>query len=180
MSEHKDKGKQPPPEAKPDPKAAAAPELPPDKRQSDPKVVKLVKRLGPDGKAEDRPPEPPVAVDGPVPRPVHQNERAPAGLVRFKVSARNFNPRPVRYILARTEAEARQCYVESTGLDFDRARMQAESEAALEQDLRVLRLRAIHSPQLAGEAERLASHLEGLRVVRAVPEAQLVVVRLAD
>lgn len=152
----------------------------PDKRQPDPKPVKLVKRLGPDGKPEDRPPEPPLAVSGgPVPRLCHQNERAVDGLVRFKVAARNHNPQPVRYILARTRAEAEQLYVESTGLDSHVEQLLADSEAALEDDLRLLRMRAIHSPDLASEAARLENELRALRV-RAVPRPQLVVTRLPD
>lgn len=82
--------------------------------QSDPPVVPLVKP----GKEEDEaPPRAPKAKPTPVPRVVHQNERAPQGLVRFKIRCLNYgSDQPTRYILAASEEDARRCYLECTGI----------------------------------------------------------------
>lgn len=50
------------------------------------------------------------ASDGPVPRVVNQLERATAGTTRFRLSCHNYHPKPVRYVLARNEAEAIDTY----------------------------------------------------------------------
>lgn len=49
---------------------------------------------------------------------VDSKSRAPAGWTRFKIFATSaFGNRPVRYVLARSEAEARACYLETLGVD---------------------------------------------------------------
>jgi len=79
--------------------------------ESDPKVVPLI----PQGKGVDAPPGPPLAAADPVPRAVHQNERAPEGLKRFKLRCED-PPGPFRYILAHDEEEAVAHYLKSTGV----------------------------------------------------------------
>src|SRR5262245_55091350 len=85
---------------------------------ADPKGVPLVRTKDPDGKSQDRAPEPPTADPEPVPRAVHQNFRAPPGmgLFRFKVAARPYHPCPTLYVLARDDQEARSCYLDHTKL----------------------------------------------------------------
>ena len=67
------------------------------------------------------------AGDGVLPRVIDPLERAAPGTVRVKVACRNYTPRPVRYVLARggerAEADARECYLESTGLGRELARL---------------------------------------------------------
>lgn len=81
-------------------------------------------------RAEDAPP--PFAVvktadtDGPLPRVVHPLERAPAGLVRFKVACLNYSPQPSKYILAKTEADAVGHYRTVTKLDVLMAKLQGK------------------------------------------------------
>jgi hypothetical protein len=80
----------------------------------DPKPVKLVKQTD-----ADTPPKPVKAVASPVPRLIHQNERAPEGLKRFACSykARKTPTHVKRYVLARDVAEAEAYYLKSMGLD---------------------------------------------------------------
>jgi len=76
--------------------------------------------LAPQKVSEDEeagPPTAPLAKPGPAPRFVHQNERAPSGLKRFKVRATNYgHEQQYRYVLARSQKEAEQHYVKATGL----------------------------------------------------------------
>ncbi len=70
---------------------------------------------------EQKPPPygaPEPAGDGPLPRVVGERARASEGTQRFKIACRNYDPQPVRYILAKTgdEAGARACYLKTTGL----------------------------------------------------------------
>jgi hypothetical protein len=95
----------------PEPEPAVVKLVLPPKEPDDPKG----RRLGP--------PQPPLAdASLPTPRLVHQNERAPAGLKRFKVRCTNWHEydltaTPLRYILAKSRAEAEQYFVRSTRLD---------------------------------------------------------------
>ena len=61
----------------------------------------------------------PIKERGDVPRVVDQLDRAPRGLVRYKVMCRNYLPQDVRYILAEPgQAEAVKAhYLEVSGLD---------------------------------------------------------------
>jgi hypothetical protein len=66
---------------------------------------------------------PRAADPGPLPRVVHELDRAPAGAVRFKVRCNNYGPPPVRYLLVAADkdeamkAAAEECYAKSVGLD---------------------------------------------------------------
>jgi hypothetical protein len=60
-----------------------------------------------------------------VPRAVHQNERAPEGLKRFKIRC-DEPPAPFRYVLAKSRDEAVKHYLDSTGVT---AVMEAIGEA---------------------------------------------------
>lgn len=118
------------------PLAAALPlaEVPPDRREPDVAPVQLVQdALGKDDNPRDRPiPAAPVAAPDPAPRLVHENERAPAGLRRYKAWSRQGNrgaPR-TRYILARNADEARAYYLQSTGLDHDIAAAKRQAQLA--------------------------------------------------
>lgn len=102
--------------------------LPPDTvTEPEPKPVPLIRLKTPDGKAdEDRPPVAPVAGAEPVPRTLHQNERAPAGLTRYKIVCRGYGECggfAPRYILAANEQQAREHYLYVTGLAGMVARM---------------------------------------------------------
>ena len=60
----------------------------------------------------------PRAGEGPAPRFVSQNERAPEGLKRFRIrSDETYGPQPVRYVLARNRHEAEDHYLHATGLN---------------------------------------------------------------
>lgn len=87
--------------------------------QGEPGLVKLKppakSKDGEEG--DDCPPSPPVAEHGIVPRLLHENERAPTGLKRFKIRAVNYGAdQPTRYVLARNEEEAREFYIKSSGI----------------------------------------------------------------
>lgn len=58
------------------------------------------------------------AGEGDVPRVVKELARVEAGsgLTRFKISCSNYTPQPRKYILARDEASARECYLKVTKL----------------------------------------------------------------
>lgn len=102
-------------EALPDDLARLQMESP--ERESDPKVVPLVREYESDGRTpRDAPPAPPVARPSPVPRLIHQNERAPSGLRRYKIRALDMGDQPTRYVLAADEASARDHYLKTTGL----------------------------------------------------------------
>lgn len=80
--------------------------------QSEPKVVPLERQ--PRG-GDDAPPSPPVSPEGVVPRLIHQNERAPAGLKRFKIQCSE--PQAVfRYVLAKDRESAVEHYLKVTGV----------------------------------------------------------------
>ena len=84
-----------------------------------------------DSSADPGPPQPPTAdAGGPVPRVIHENERAPKGLKRFKIRAVNFGQQPTRYVLAADEEGARACYTRGTGLDAVVRMMRAEDPQA--------------------------------------------------
>lgn len=80
--------------------------------ESEPKVVPLVRQ--PQG-GPDAPPYAPTAKPMPCPRAIHQNERAPNGLKRFRIVCQE-PPAPFRYILAPSENAAVAHYLKSTGL----------------------------------------------------------------
>ena len=81
-----------------------------------PKAVPLVRqKKDPDG-PDPGPPLPPKAKAVPVPRTIHQNERAPSGLIRYKIRCTNYGGQPTRYILASSEDQAREHYLHSIGL----------------------------------------------------------------
>ncbi len=80
--------------------------------ESEPKLAPLVRqeKTGPDS-----PPYAPTAGGLPVPRAVHQNERAPQGLRRFRIQCSD-PPAPFRYVLAASKEEAIRHYLASTGV----------------------------------------------------------------
>lgn len=84
--------------------------------QPDAPVVKLGYPKGTPTDVDPGPPRPQKAADAPTPRFVHQNERAPKGLKRFKMRCTNMGSQPMRYVLARDEQAAKEYYVEATGL----------------------------------------------------------------
>lgn len=85
--------------------------------EREPKPVPLVRVKEPDGKGfVDQPPVPPRAASNPLPRFIHQNERAPEGTRRFKIRCTNYGEQPTRYLLASSELEAREHYLRATGL----------------------------------------------------------------
>lgn len=104
-----------------------------------PKVAPLVLERGPDGKPLEQPPEAPLAAAGPLPRTVHQNERAPEGTLRVKVRADALADvtaaPPTRYILvAKTddaEKKAKEFYLKSTGIQ---ARLDNYKDAGMPAD----------------------------------------------
>lgn len=59
----------------------------------------------------------PADPEGDVPRVIDPLERAPKGLIRFKIRCNNYHPQKTRYILARTEDEARAEFMKANGLD---------------------------------------------------------------
>lgn len=80
----------------------------------------------PPGVLEERPAAPAGAIDrgsppphgtarpaetGALPRVISPLERAGDGARRYKVRCNNYTPRPIRYILARSEQEAREHYL---------------------------------------------------------------------
>ena len=67
---------------------------------------------------------------------VRELERAPAGLTRFKVACRNFDPAPAtKYVLARDEASARDHYLAVTGLAARVERLKANGAEKVEPPL---------------------------------------------
>lgn len=125
-SDEQDKPKAPPLPVRPDPEArSVAHHAIEERRQElqpgqspDPKKAMLKREMQPDGKTPvDQPPTPPVAGTAPIPRVIHQNERAPVGtgLKRFKVKAQ-LHTVPPEYVLARNKAEAEACYLDHTRL----------------------------------------------------------------
>jgi hypothetical protein len=85
--------------------------------EREPKPVPLTRPVDAEGRPLDRPPVGPAAAGLPVPRVIHQNERAPEGLRRFKIRCTNYEAQPFRYILASNEEEAKRHYLKATGLD---------------------------------------------------------------
>lgn len=83
-----------------------------------PKAVPLVKPKNQEGKPEEGPPNAPVSEGDRVPRLIHQNERAPAGLKRYVIRCDNYHPQPKRYVLARSEEEGRDYYMRAQRLDM--------------------------------------------------------------
>lgn len=77
---------------------------------ADPKLVKLIRPKEANGQLADAIPVAPVAaMAGALPRLIHDNERAPAGLRRWAI--RCMRPvKPKRYVLARTREEAEAHY----------------------------------------------------------------------
>lgn len=83
-----------------------------------PRVPLVVPRKDEMGNPADHPPHaPPPAAAGPAPRTVHENERAPAGLARFRVRCENYGQQEARYVLAASEREARDHYLRSLKID---------------------------------------------------------------
>lgn len=81
-----------------------------------PAVAPLEFPKGADGKVQEGLPKAPRAnPDGPIPRTIHQNERAPEGLKRFKILGTNSSPARPRYVLAKSKDEACEHYVKSLG-----------------------------------------------------------------
>jgi hypothetical protein len=79
---------------------------------------------GPGGGADDKPMPKfgvgrPADPDGPIPRVVEALERTPdkARALRFKIRCNNYHPQPTRYVLAKDEASAKDCYLKANGLD---------------------------------------------------------------
>src|SRR5262249_59095475 len=62
------------------------------------------------------PPVAPVAGEGPVPRILHRNGRAPEGFKRFQSRCTSYAERPLRYILALDRASAERHYLRAVGL----------------------------------------------------------------
>ena len=79
--------------------------------------------------AQNEAPPPPFGTEemadpgGPVPRVLKQTERAPRGLTRFKIRCNNYSPKPIKYILAKDEDQARGCYTSAVGIDNEIARL---------------------------------------------------------
>jgi hypothetical protein len=96
-------------------KAAAYTEKPAVVPEPAPAVVPLEFPKGKDGKVEEGLPKKPRAKSTPLPRTIHQNERAPEGAKRFKMLCTNSSPARPRYVLAHTREEACEHYVKSLG-----------------------------------------------------------------
>lgn len=77
----------------------------------------------------------PVDGGGDVPRVCDQLDRAPAGLKRFKIVARNYHPQAIRYILAKTEEDATACYLKVQKLDERLARLKKQAGPKAEDDV---------------------------------------------
>lgn len=113
--------------------------------EPEPPVAMLVREIEPGSDRpgarlayQDKPPVPPVAKPSPVPRFVHQNERAPEGLRRYKIRATDMGEgQPVRYVLAHNEDEAREHYLRGTGLAAVAAKIQTLTGEPFTPDLSV-------------------------------------------
>lgn len=105
--------------------------------EQEPKAVPLVRPKEDNDGPPAGPPTPPVAAATPAPRVVHQNFRAPPGLARWKIRCVNYPDQVGRYLLARTEEQARAEYVRATGLH---AVLAAIGEGAPEPRLMVKKL----------------------------------------
>jgi hypothetical protein len=108
-----------PPGQEPSPSTLEHQQLPPHveaagQRAASPEPAGV--KLNPVPEGEDRPPSAPTAEAGVVPRYIHQNYRAPAGLRRYKIRCLNYGGMGFRYVLARNQQEAEDCYIEQTGL----------------------------------------------------------------
>lgn len=84
--------------------------------EMEPKSVRLERPREKDGKLSDVAPAAPTAGNGPVPRLVDGNERAPKGLRRYVVHC-NEPFAPKRYVLARDAGEAEAHYRKYASLD---------------------------------------------------------------
>jgi hypothetical protein len=67
------------------------------------------------------------AASGPIPRVIDQLERATDGAKRFRVSCHNYQPKPVRYVLARSEDEAIDAYKANVKLPEELKRVQGRN-----------------------------------------------------
>ncbi len=65
----------------------------------------------------------PAAVGGKVPRVIHELERAPHGLKRFKIRCENYGSQMNRYVLAADETGAVSCFREYEKIDAELARL---------------------------------------------------------
>jgi hypothetical protein len=100
-------------------------------KPSKPEEAALAKAGGPVVPPPDDKPPPKYGTQrkagpGELPRICHPLERAGKGQRRFKISCRNYGPQPTRYILAdedATEDDAKHCYLESTSLGAELARL---------------------------------------------------------
>lgn len=69
------------------------------------------------GREDEVLPQAVMAEPTPAPRFIHQNERAPAGLKRYKIRCTNYGcEQPYRYVLAASRARAEAYYGQATGL----------------------------------------------------------------
>lgn len=94
--------------------------------EGEPAVVPLLKSAD---KEDESPPKAPVAKAHPAPRIVHQNERAPHGMHRYKIRCLNYGAdQPTRYVLAASEDEARRHYLESAGIVAVAEAIEADGE----------------------------------------------------
>jgi hypothetical protein len=127
LFEAKDYGAKAPPASietgKPMPPPRPAGALQDTRKSADPTEKPADRPTGEDRGDEDKGPkfgsQKKADANGPLPRVVDQNERAPGGDVkRFKVRADHYAGvfQPVKYILATSAEDAEECYRAATGL----------------------------------------------------------------